>query len=409
MLVLVPKSSNWLLTFLRLCTRLSSTAALRTLLCPVNGNQPQYHLSSRTTAQTLNWLTIGVFLFCHRCQKYLKKYSMSSIVTYLDKQSILFAGQHGFRKGHSCETALHELISDLNVARDSWLISMLLFIDYRKAFDSVDSNLLLLKLFLYDFTNSALALVGDYFKGRSQCTKVQGKVSEPADILLGVTQGSVLGPLFFLLFINDLAYLLQGLSSKLFADDTTIYSSGPDLDSVVKDFQARIKPLSTWCSLNRLDINWSKTFVMFVTKERVSLPSSVDLNGVSVSVVTEFKLLGVTLDNKLNFDKHISIVCRQINSKLFSGVFSIWTHLSSFNSLKHLFFLILTIVCPFLYTLLNLWLKSSLNAFIYFYINFLILILTQCQPTPYTLSCPNMVCLPLRTDCFSDSWPSPIG
>ena len=226
---------------------------------------------------------------------------------YFSANKLFYTGQHGFRKGHSCETALREFISDLNAARDSRLISMLLFIDYRKAFDTVDSNLLLLKLFHYGFTNSALALVADYFKGRSQCTKVQGKVSEPADILLGVPQGSVLGPLFLLLFINDLAYLLQGLSSKLFADDTTIYSSGPDLDSVVKDFQARIKPLSTWCSLNRLDINWSKTFVMFVTNKRVSLPSSVDLNGVSVSVVSEFKLLGVTLDKKLNFDKHISI------------------------------------------------------------------------------------------------------
>ena len=143
-------------------------------------------------------------------------------------------------------------------------------------------------------------------------------MSEPAEILLGVPQGSVLGPLFFLLFINDLAYLLLGLSSKLFADDTTIYSSGPDLDGVIKDFQTRIKPLSTWCALNRLDINWSKTFVMFVTNRRMSLPSSVELNGVCVSVVSEFKLLGVTIDNKLNFDKHISIVCRQINSKLFS-------------------------------------------------------------------------------------------
>jgi len=232
---------------------------------------------------------------------------------------------------------------------------LLLFIDYRKAFDTVDSNLLLLKLFHYGFTNSALALVADCFKGRSQCTKVQGKVSEPADILLGVPQGSVLGPLFFLLFINDLAYLLQGLPSKLFADDTTIYSSGPDLDSVVKDFQASIKPLSTWCSLNRLDINWSKTFVMFVTNKRVSLPSYVDLNGVSVSVVSEFKLLGVTLDNKLNFDKHISIVCGQINSKLFSIKRLFYLNTSvKLQFFKHLSFLILTFVCAFLYTLLNL-------------------------------------------------------
>jgi hypothetical protein len=295
--------------------------------------------------------------------KVFEKILNEQIVTYLDKHNILFAGQHGFRKGHSCETALHELISDLNVARDSRLITMLLFIDYRKAFDTVDSNLLLLKLFHYGFTNSAISLVGDYFKGRSQCTKVQGKVSEPADILLGVPQGSVLGPLFFLLFINDLAFLLQGLSSKLFADDTTIYSSGPDLDGVMKDFQSKIKPLSTWCALNRLDINWSKTFIMFVTNKRVSLPSSVDLNGVSVSVISEFKLLGVTLDNKLNFSKQVSIVCRQINSKLFS--------------IKRLFYLSTAVKLQFFKTFILPYFDYCMSLHIY-YPKVAIIKLTKC-------------------------------
>ena len=250
--------------------------------------------------------------------KVFEKLLNEQIVAYLDKHNILFEGQHGFRKGHSCETALHELITDINTARDKRLTSMLLFIDYRKAFDTVDSDLLLLKLFHYGFDNSALKLIADYFANRSQSTKVNGKLSGSASIPLGVPQGSCLGPLFFLIFINDLAYLLVGLHSKLFADDTTIYSSGPILSDVIGDFQKRIKPLGSWCALNRLDINWSKTYVMFITNSRITLPTSVALNDVTVSVVTEFKLLGVTLDNKLNFNKHIAIMCRQINSKLFS-------------------------------------------------------------------------------------------
>ena len=250
--------------------------------------------------------------------KVFEKLLNEQIVAYLDKHNILFEGQHGFRKGHSCETALHELITDINTARDKRLTSMLLFIDYRKAFDTVDSDLLLLKLFHYGFDNSALKLIADYFANRSQSTKVNGKLSGSASIPLGVPQGSCLGPLFFLIFINDLAYLLEGLHSKLFADDTTIYSSGPILSDVIGDFQKRIKPLGSWCALNRLDINWSKTYVMFITNSRITLPTSVALNDVTVSVVTEFKLLGVTLDNKLNFNKHIAIMCRQINSKLFS-------------------------------------------------------------------------------------------
>ena len=250
--------------------------------------------------------------------KIFEKLLNEQIVYYLDKHNILFKGQHGFRKGHSCETALHELITDINLARDKRLISMLLFIDYRKAFDTVDSNLLLLKLFHYGFDNPALKLIGDYFTNRSQSTKVNGKLSLQAEIPLGVPQGSCLGPLFFLIFINDLAFLLEGLNSKLFADDTTIYSSGPVLAEVISDFQTRIKPLGSWCALNRLDINWSKTFVMFIANSRAALPPTVSLNNVDVLVVKEFKLLGVTLDHKLNFDKHVAIMCRQINSKLFS-------------------------------------------------------------------------------------------
>jgi len=250
--------------------------------------------------------------------KVFEKLLNDQIVAYLDKHNILFEGQHGFRKGHSCETALHELITDINLSRDKRLTTMLLFIDYRKAFDTVDSNLLLLKLFHYGFDNSALKLIADYFTNRSQSTKVNGKLSATANIPLGVPQGSCLGPLFFLIFINDLAYLLEGLSSKLFADDTTIYSSGLVLADVIVDFQKRIKPLGSWCSLNRLDINWSKTYVMFITNSRITLPTTVLLNDVSVSVVNEFKLLGITLDNKLNFNKHIATICRQINSKLFS-------------------------------------------------------------------------------------------
>ena len=82
--------------------------------------------------------------------------------------SILFKGQHGFRSDHSCETALHELLSDLNMAKDKRLIAILLFIDFRKAFDLVDSKLLLLKLFHYGFDNSALNLIANYFADRFQ-------------------------------------------------------------------------------------------------------------------------------------------------------------------------------------------------------------------------------------------------
>ena len=113
----------------------------------------------------------------------------TQITIFLNVNKILFKGQHGFRSDHSCETALHELLSDLNMAKDKRLIAILLFIDFRKAFDLVDSKLLLLKLFHYGFDNDALALIENYFRDRQQQVKYRGTSSLFADIKLGVPQG----------------------------------------------------------------------------------------------------------------------------------------------------------------------------------------------------------------------------
>ena len=227
-------------------------------------------------------------------------------------------GQHSFRKNHSCETALHELISDLNLSKDKKLISLLLFIDFRAAFDCVDTDLLLTKLFHYGFSTSALRLVADYFHNRTQITKIGKESSKSLSITLGLGQGSSLSPCLFLIFINDLPFFVNQLKCKLFADDSTLYYESDNLDSLITDFTYRTKSLVDWCTNNRIDINWKKTFCMFVTNKRILLPTSLELFGEKISVVENFKLLGVTLDNKLNFKQHCANICSTINSKLFT-------------------------------------------------------------------------------------------
>jgi hypothetical protein len=97
------------------------------------------------------------------------------------------------------------------------------------------------------------------------------------DILLGVPQGSILGPLFFLLMINDLAFIIE-LMCKLFADDTTLGDFDNDLDRLIKRFVEKLKVLLEWFYYNKLDINWSKTFFMFVTNRRIKLPKEITVN-----------------------------------------------------------------------------------------------------------------------------------
>ena len=161
---------------------------------------------------------------------------------------------------------MHELLSDLNEIRRKRVVALLLFIDFRKAFDLVDAELLLLKLVKYGFSNNAIKLIANYFQDRSQTVKYNGKLTDYVPTYLGVPQGSVLGPLFFLIFINDLAFIIE-LICKMFADDTTLYSSDENVERLIGHFKAKTLVLIEWCKMNRLDLNWSKTFFMFITSK----------------------------------------------------------------------------------------------------------------------------------------------
>ena len=135
----------------------------------------------------------------------------------------------------------------------------------------------------------------DYFKNRQQVTKVNNSTSEPIKVILGVPQGSILGPLFFFIYINDLIYYINDASAKLFADDTTIYYSDDDIGNITKKFNTIIIELLAWCTHNRLDINWTKTFLMVVTNKRIKIPLSFTFNNIEIKCVEEFKLLGVNI------------------------------------------------------------------------------------------------------------------
>ena len=175
--------------------------------------------------------------------KLFEKVLATQIIIYFNMNNLFFNGQHGFRAFHSCESALHELISFLNETKNKKLIALLLFIDFKKAFDLVDSNLLIKKLFHYGFSNEALDLIKNYFYNRKQKVKIKDTFSDLLLNLLGVPQGSVLGPLFFIIFINDLAFLLKDLMAKLFADDTTLIDPHENMDVLINKFKKKLEIL----------------------------------------------------------------------------------------------------------------------------------------------------------------------
>ena len=138
------------------------------------------------------------------------------------------------------------------------------------------------------------------------------------DIILGVPQGSILGPLLFDIYINDIAFYLKDILVKLFADDTTLLFSERELSQLISKIKSGIFTLNEWCKFNKLFVNWEKSFLMFVTNRRVSLPDFIEIDGQKVMSVKKFRLLGVNLDNRLNFESHAYEQSNVINKRIYS-------------------------------------------------------------------------------------------
>ena len=249
--------------------------------------------------------------------KIFERILANQIVIFFNLNNLFCPQQHGFRSGHSCETALHSILEDWKQAIEKKEILISLFIDFKKAFDLINPKLLFLKLFHYGFDNNSLELVKHYLTGRMQQTRVGECVSSTLDLNIGVPQGSVLGPLFFLIFINDLPYY-SDLLACLFADDTTVYESHEDFNCLVNNFKIKIVNLLDWIKFNQMTINWKKSKIMFITNQKILIPINFQLDGNLVDVVNDFRLLGVNINNKFKFDNHVEILKSTINKKIFS-------------------------------------------------------------------------------------------
>ena len=286
--------------------------------------------------------------------KLFEKILAEQLRLYFIINNLFDSNQHGFRSRHSCETALHEIISTCLENLNKKLINLLLFIDFKKAFDTVDPKLLLIKLLNYGLTNSAIGLPNpnNYFSNRVQKVKVGEVFSDFAKIEQGVPQGSVLGPLLFIIFINDLPAFFQSYV-KLFADDTTNIIAADSLNAAATQLTRVIRKLIEWCTHNRLMVNWSKTFIMLISNKRVKHPSNFECDGMKIDVVTSFKLLGVLIDNKLTFTDFVAASTSLINKKLFA--------------IKRIFYLSFNVKMQFFKTFILPYFDYCLSLVIYFH------------------------------------------
>ena len=242
----------------------------------------------------------------------------SRIYDFCESSSIFNNSQFGFRRKLSCESALNTLIDDWRLSLDNRKNVIAVFLDLRKAFDTVDHTLLIMKLRLYGFSDSTSSLISNYLDGRSYIVQINNSRSEQTSTKFGVPQGSILGPLLFILFINDLCYLKIQSKLVLFADDTTIYCQGDSISSTEAILSEDLDKICAWFEYNRLVINLKKTNGMLFSRLSTSLVSSnldLKIRGNRISFVETFKLLGVTIDRELKFDEHVSNICKKVNQK----------------------------------------------------------------------------------------------
>jgi len=173
--------------------------------------------------------------------KILERILAADITDHFVANGLFSDAQHGFRTKRSCETALQSILEKWKHSIEKKEIILALFIDFKKAFDLIDPQLLFLKLFHYGFDNTALNLIRNYFENRSQLTKINKAASERLPLFWGVPQGSILGPLLFNIYINDLAIKISKLEANVFADDTTLFLTDLSYTKLLTRFREYFK------------------------------------------------------------------------------------------------------------------------------------------------------------------------
>ena len=241
--------------------------------------------------------------------KIYEKIMHCRLMEFLNFNGVLHEMQYGFRQGRSCE---HALLKAQQVLLDSLSrrqVSLLLLIDFSKAFDMVEHSVLLKKLEHYGIRGTALQWIASYLENRTQFVSIDGTDSKTRHMKYGVPQGSILGPLLFIIYINDIPNISQIAKFILYADDANIIITGNNIADVDEQLRELSKILLKWVNSNGLCLNLKKTKYMIFTRSRnVELPSILKIAEVPIERVTEGRFLGVIVDENLTWSRHIKTI-----------------------------------------------------------------------------------------------------
>ena len=272
--------------------------------------------------------------------KLLEKVVYKRLYSFLEKNQILYKNQFGFRKNHSTAMALLEVI-DLcyqNFDNNNKVVGI--YFDLQKAFDTVNHKILLHKLYNYGIRGVLYEWLKNYLTNRKQFTVVNNATSSIGNITCGVPQGSVLGPLLFLIYVNDISNAVEGDLVKLFADDTNLFMFGQNLSVLESEANIVLKKMESWFVANKLSLNVDKTCYTILSKNKSQDLNSQELklyiNNQLINKVTSCKYLGVIIDETLDWKEHIEHVHKNLIK--FTSIFYKIRNVLPFDCLKKLYF-----------------------------------------------------------------------
>ena len=250
-----------------------------------------------------------------------EKLICNQLYDYLDKNRHLFSNQSGFRALHSTVTCLLNNTDDWYVNMDNGRYTANIFIDLKKAFDTVDHDILLAKLRKYGVDNLEFAWFSSYLTNRKQYCKVNGVSSKMKDIKCGVPQGSCLGPLLFLIYINDLPFSLKKAKVTMYADDTSFSYSPRSMEDINQTLNNELGHLKQWLQGNKLSLNVLRTQALVVgSKPKIKKitdnfvdPPQFLIGESQVENVDQTKYLGVIIDKNLSWAEQINDVRAKVS------------------------------------------------------------------------------------------------
>jgi hypothetical protein len=293
--------------------------------------------------------------------KILERLVFNRCTEFIDQNEILNNKQFGFRANHSTYMAITHLVDKVNKAVEKNETTIGVYLDLSKAFDTIDHNILLHKLEHYGFRGIVLNWFKSYLNNREQFVNYNSNKSDPKRILCGVPQGSILGPLLFIIYINDIINTSNLLDFILFADDTTILYSNTDIPKQIHQINKELSEVNNWFKANKLSVNASKTNYMIMgTPKMTSLGQgdsqpnfNIILDDTELERVNRTKFLGVIIDENLTWKNHIDGITKTISRNI-----GIINKLKYFVPERILFTLYCSLVLPYINYGILIWGKA---------------------------------------------------